>query len=199
MRAVQVAPTRPDPSPADDALVARAVDGDRSAFGDLVGRHQRRVWGVCRQYLGADEADAAAQDSFLKAYARLPTFDRRASFTTWLTRIAINTCLDQLRRRRRAGARVETTSDEGGGDLLTRLPDAAADPEACAIQRQAVRRLAECELQLPTRQRAIFRLRFYAELELEEVAGALGVSVGTVKTQLHRAVRRLRQELEAAR
>jgi len=178
----------------DDALVAAARDGDREAFGELVARHQKRVWMVCRQYVGADEADAAAQDAFLKAYSRLGAFDGRAAFTTWLTRIAINTCLDQLRRRRREGVRVDEPDDEGGG-VMERVPDDTVDPETRAMQREAVRRLERCEQGLPARQREVFRLRFYADLELEEIARALEVHVGTVKTQLHRAVHRLRSEL----
>jgi len=191
-------PTRPDPPQSDDALWRAARGGSRQAFSALVELHQRRVWLVCRQYVGPDEADAAAQDAFLKAYSSLGGFDGRAAFTTWLTRIAINTCLDQLRRRRREGPRAH--DEEGDGtSVLYRLPDGAADPERLAMQRQAVNRLGRCEMGLPLRQREIFRLRFYAEMELDEIAAALSVHVGTVKTQLHRAVHRLRRELGGVR
>lgn len=173
----------------------RARNGDREAFGELVGRHQRRIWLVCRQYVGADDADGATQDSLVKAFTSIGSFDGRAAFTTWLTRIAINTCLDQLRSRRRAGARVEPVPEGQAEDHLTRLPDQRVDPEDRAIQRQAVARLRALEEQLPDRQREIFRLRFSAEMELEEIAEVLGVHIGTVKTQLHRAVHRLRREM----
>ena len=109
LRATSMTPSRSDLSHDDSALVLMARNGDRDAFGELVRRHQRRVWMVCRQYVGADEADAVAQDSLVKAYTSLATFDGRAAFTTWLTRIAINTCLDLLRRRktrRSAGGRA---------------------------------------------------------------------------------------------
>jgi RNA polymerase sigma-70 factor (ECF subfamily) len=188
-------PTRSDPSQADEALLMRARNGDREAFGELVSRHQRRLWLVCRQYLGPDGADGAAQDSLVKAYTSLSSFDGRAAFTTWLTRIAINTCLDLLRRRRREGVRITSSAeaeDEGG---MVSVPDGQADPEARAMQRQAVTRLVALEAKLPERQREIFRLRFYAEMELEEIADTLEVHIGTVKTQLHRAVHRLRREM----
>jgi len=188
-------PTRSGLSQEDDTLVMRAQNGDREAFGELVTRHQRRVWLVCRQYVGPDEAEGAAQDSLIKAYTRIGDFDRRAAFTTWLTRIAINTCLDALRRRRREGPRVEAPEDEDGPDLMAQVPDDQAGPELRARQHQAVIRLRECEGDLPSRQREIFRLRFYAEMELDEIAATLDVHVGTVKTQLHRAVHRLRKEL----
>jgi RNA polymerase sigma-70 factor (ECF subfamily) len=186
-------PPHADLPQSDDELIMRSRNGDRDAFGELVVRHQQRVWRVCRQYLGADDADAAAQDSLVKAYTSLASFDGRSAFTTWVTRIAINTCLDELRRRRRQGLRRAAPDDED--DPLDEVHDDAAGPEDRTMQRQAVERVAILERALPDRQREIFRLRFYAELGLEEIADALGVHVGTVKTQLHRAVHRLRTEL----
>ncbi len=192
-------PSRNDFSQGDDALVMRARNGDREAFGELVNRHQRRVWMVCRQYVGVDEADAAAQDSLVKAYTRIGDFDQRAAFSTWLTRIAINTCLDMLRKHRRRGEVTDAADDEEGGSVLELVPDDQVGPETRTIQRQTVATLKELEEGLPSRQREIFRLRFFAEMELEEIAETLGVHVGTVKTQLHRAVHRLREELGAYR
>lgn len=191
--------SRSDLSTEDSALVLMARNGDRDAFGELVTRHQRRIWMVCRQYVGADEADAAAQDSLVKAYTSLATFDGRAAFTTWLTRIAINTCLDLIRRRKREGLRVVAPDDDGDLEAVAQFADDEVDPEGRSIQRQAVDRLKACEAELPEGQREIFRLRFYAEMELDEIATALSVHVGTVKTQLHRAVHRLRRELGDAR
>ena len=179
----------------DEGLVMRARNGDRDAFGELVRTHQRRVWRVCRQYLGSDEAEAATQDTLVKAYTSLASFDGRSAFTTWLTRIAINSCLDELRRRRREGLRLEPADAEAADDPLAAVPDDRPGPEERSAQRQALVRLAALERALPERQREIFRLRFYAELDLEEIADALGVHVGTVKTQLHRAVHRLRRQL----
>ena len=183
----------------DEALVLQAQNGDRDSFGELVNRHQRRVWMVCRQYVGVDEADAAAQESLVKAFTKIGEFDRRAAFSTWLTRIAINTCLDEIRRRRRTAVVSDVPEDDDGIGILEQMPDDQAGPEDRSMQRQAVSLLASSERNLPPRQREIFRLRFYAEMELDEIAQALEIHVGTVKTQLHRAVHRLREELGAYR
>jgi len=191
--------SRSDAPPDDDALVLRARNGDRDAFGELVNRHQRRVWMVCRQYVGVDEADAAAQDSLVKAFTRIGDFDRRAAFSTWLTRIAINTCLDGLRKQRREGVIADNCEDQERAGVLAQVPDGQAGPETRFQQRQAVDNLRDREQELPPKQREIFRLRFYAEMELEEIAQILDIHVGTVKTQLHRAVHRLRGELGAYR
>jgi RNA polymerase sigma-70 factor (ECF subfamily) len=199
LRALVVDPLRADVAGEDDeALVLRARNGDHEAFGELVNRHQRRLWMVCRQYLGVDEADAAAQDSLVKAFTGIMDFDGRAAFSTWLTRIAINTCLDELRRRRRLKPAAEELSDGGEGPLA-QVPDERAGPEDRSINRQTVAMLERLEVGLPAQQRQIFRLRFYAEMGLDEIAEVLGVHVGTVKTQLHRAVHRLRQELGGCR
>ncbi len=195
LRATTMTPTRFDLSQDDSALVLMARNGDRDAFGELVRRHQRRVWMVCRQYVGADEADAVAQDSLVKAYTKLGSFDSRAAFTTWITRIAINACLDFLRRRKRQGLLVVAADDEGESDAIAQVADDEIDPEGRSMQLQAIDRLRKCEAGLPDRQREIFRLRFYAEMDLDEIAASLAVHVGTVKTQLHRAVHRLRREL----
>jgi len=195
LRAKEMDPSRTDLSQVDDALVMRAQNGDHEAFGELVNRHQRRVWMVCRQYVGAGEADATAQDSLVKAFTRIGHFDRRAAFSTWLTRIAINTCLDELRRQRREAVVDEKPNGDDERNLLDRVPDGAAGPEGRSMQKQAIASLEVHEKKLPPRQREIFRLRFYAEMELEEIATALDVHVGTVKTQLHRAVHKLREEL----
>ena len=191
--------SRKDLAVADDALVMRARNGDHEAFGELVTRHQRRVWMVCRQYVGVDEADEMAQDSLVKAFTGIRKFDGRAAFSTWLTRIAINTCLDRLRRRRRAGMVDEPVDEDDGRGVLETVADDQAGPLDRTMQQQALASLADREDDLPPRQREIFRLRFYAEMELEEIAEALSVHVGTVKTQLHRAVHRLRRELGAYR
>ncbi len=182
----------------DEALVLRARNGDREAFGELVDRHQRRAWMVCCQYVGVDEADVVVQESLIKAYRHIRRFDQRAAFSTWLTRIAINTCLDLLRRRSRQPVAASDPDDVASGSLFL-VPDERPGPEARTMQRQAVAVLRALEDELPERQREIFRLRYYAEMDLEEIAASLGVHVGTVKTHLHRAVHRLRTELGAYR
>jgi RNA polymerase sigma-70 factor (ECF subfamily) len=200
MMRVEAMTTTTSPPPATDeaTLIARARSGDHDAFGDLVTRCQRRIWRVCRQYVDPDEADNACQETFVKAFTRLGSFDGRSAFTTWLTRIAINTCLDSLRRARRAPL-VADGEDQEHSSILDSVSHDGADPEATSMHRQTVRRLREVESLLPAGQRRIFRLRFHAEMELEEIAEVLDVHVGTVKTQLHRAVHRVRQELGAFR
>jgi len=180
----------PSTFPADEAgLLARARAGEGEAFGKLIQRYQRRIWLVCRQYIGPDDADAAAQDTFIKAYTKLNSFDSRARFSTWLTRIAINHCLDLLRKK----SRIPLSGEEPEGETLR---DFSPNPEELSRRRQAVRQIMKTLDKLPEGQKRIFRLRFLAEMDLQEIASTLEVHPGTVKTQLHRAIHRLRREME---
>jgi len=190
----QVIPMTAAPStfPADEAgLLMRARAGEGDAFGELIQRYQRRIWLVCRQYLGPDDADAAAQDAFIKAYTKLKTFDSKARFSTWLTRIAINHCLDLLRKK----SRIPLSGEEPEGDTLR---DSSPNPEELSRRRQSVGRILKALDRLPEGQQRIFRLRFLAEMDLQEIAATLNIHSGTVKTQLHRAIHRLRREMEVS-
>jgi len=170
-------------------LLLKARSGNTEAFGELIRRYQRQVWLVCRQYVGPGDADEACQEAFIKAFTRLASFDGRAKFSTWLIRIAINTSIDLLRKeQRRPIAEIPPEHDV--------LPDESAGPDELSRQRETVSRLMDEIKALPEGQRRVFRLRFFAHLELEEIAGVLGVHPGTVKTQLYRAVHRLRRKLE---
>lgn len=173
-------------------LVRRVKAGDTDAFGDLIRPYQKKVWLVCRGYVGPSEADAVSQEAFLKVYTRLASYDGRSKFSTWLVRIAINTSIDFLRREQRRSI-VGDPPDE---QLIS---DQSADPEERSRQRQAIRKLSSVLQGLPEGQRRVFQLRFFASLDLEEIAKILGVHVGTVKTQIHRSVHRVRREMEGFR
>jgi RNA polymerase sigma-70 factor (ECF subfamily) len=160
-------PSRAELPETDDALLIRARNGDREAFGELVERHQRRVWRVCRQYLGPADAGAAAQDALVKAYLTL----LRRPFGLHLGDAdRVNTCLDELRRRRREGLR-RRRQDAADPDPLATLPDSAAGR---AVDQRRPWRLKRSSWNCPSAS-ARFSARFYAELELDEIAGALGV------------------------
>ncbi len=158
---------------------------------------QRRVFGLCQRLLGdADEADSATQDVFLKAYTALCKDTSRVldDPARWVTRIAVNTCLDRLRSQRwRFWRRRPSQQDE---QMILRL--ASSDrPEAedryFAVQIRA--RLEAALEKLSPRQRATFTLRHYEDLSLEEIGSLLDLDIGTVKAHMHRAVVKLRHEL----
>ncbi|MEI9811208.1 MAG: RNA polymerase sigma factor [Acidobacteriota bacterium] len=177
------------------ALTPAATLLDR--FAVWMTSEQRRIYGLCYHMLqDRDEADSATQDVFLKAYRALqkPDTDEPTEPAKWLTRIAVNTCLDRLRSRRWQfwRRRAQANEEQETMDRATEQSP-AADARYFAIQIN--QRLATALGQLSDRQRAVFTLRHYESLSMEEIAGALGLDTGTVKAHMHRAVSKLRVEL----
>src|ERR1700730_17803073 len=186
---------------AGPALAARTETGqlrDFSAdFTTWMASEQRRVFGLCQRLLrDADEADSATQDVFLKAYQALRKEDAKAldDPARWLTRIAVNACLDRLRSKRwRFWRRLLPQPDEQ--TILQLASSARPEAEAPYFAGQSSARLEAALGRLSPRQRATFTLRHYDDLSLEEIGNVLDLDIGTVKAHMHRAVVKLRHEL----
>ena len=194
--------TFPEPAPAAEAarLVRAARSGDREAFGRLVATHQREVTRLAYRILGdPDDADGAAQDTFIKAWANLGSFRHECPFGAWLARIAVNQCRDRLKRKRFvvAEGRLGTRMDGRGLSPLETAVDSSPGPEARAVGREIGQKIAELIPVLPGMQREVFALRYYDDRSLAEIAALCRVSVGTVKTHLFRATQRVRRSMEA--
>lgn len=174
------------PQPSDEALVARALAGDDSAFAELVGRHQRRVYAVAYRVTGSHEdALDVAQEVFVKAHGKLRSWSPRAPFGAWLIRLAVNHAIDRRRFNQRLAARHES-APAGQAPV-------SADAEARRAEIDA--RVRKAMDVLSAAQRTVFVLRHYEGMAMAEIAPVLGCSVGSVKVHLFRAVRRLRAEL----
>ena len=184
-----------------DELVQAARRGDQAAFGRLVEMHQRPLTRLTHRLLGdRDEADGAVQDTFIKAWRSIRTFRGECRFGTWLARIAVNQCRDQLQRKRLVVAEGQLgpeSRDGKGGSVLERAVDPSPDLEEQAVGRELARKIAEHIGGLPDMQREVFALRYYEDRPLAEIAALFGVNIGTVKTHLFRATHRIRKALEA--
>jgi RNA polymerase sigma-70 factor (ECF subfamily) len=177
--------SRSSPREDDREAIAAAQAGDREAFDRLVERYQRDVYRLCYRYVN-DHHDASdlAQEAFLKAYKAIGRFRGDSAFSTWLYRIAVNTCLNfRATRKLPTGPLEEDVPDRGRG-VVARLED----EELSAQVREAVSRL-------PEKQRATLILKIYHDLTHEEVAAILGSSVGTVKANLFHALGNLRKAM----
>lgn len=168
----------------DAALVARARKGDQAAFEQLVRRHQRYVFNVAYRVLGdAAEAEDVTQEAFVRAWRGLAGFREQARFTTWLYRITHNLCLNRLPKLRRELLQVEPLEDI--------LDDAApTPPDLLEAQEQMALLHAELE-RMPEKYRLVLSLRYLQHLSYEEIATALSIPLGTIKTHIHRARRLL--------
>jgi RNA polymerase sigma-70 factor (ECF subfamily) len=180
-----------DARAAANALMAGVQRGESGAFEELVRRFQKKVYRVVSMYhRNPEDAMEVLQDTFLKVYAARHGWEQRISFTAWLYRIAINASID--RHRRSARSRAESLDA-----LEERSPASSSDPGPLERLRDTERRavLEGAVRRLPPRQREVVALRFFGDMSLEEIAGALGCPLGTVKSNLHKAVRALKEML----
>jgi RNA polymerase sigma-70 factor (ECF subfamily) len=179
-------------------LVARVAAGDREAFGELVERHHRRLLRVCERLLGdAEEARDAVQEVFLKVMVKAGAFRPRALVSTWLYRVAVNHCLNVLRRRRlRRWVSLSASEDEEAAPP-PELAEQRADPHRELDARRRWGRVEQAIGALPPSQRAVLVLARFEELSYKEIAETLGITLGAVESRLFRAMRALERAQEA--
>jgi len=183
--------------PSDRDLMARLTAGDRDALDPLMERHHRRLYRIALGYLrDPDLALDVVQETFVKAFQNASRWDTRAEVAPWLARIAVNQSIDQYRKVRRRRTAEEPLAE---GDHSSTLTVEDASPDALVRGREIGERIRIALDVLPERQRAVFVLRHCEEMTLEEIAESLQMNLGTVKSALHRAVRRLRETLEGVR
>ena len=167
----------------DEELIAAALQGDRRAVDDLLRRHYDRVYCVCRRITGSDaDAADAAQEALISIVRSLPKFDGRATFSTWIYRIATNASLDELRRRRRRPSvgSSESVGRDPAHDLAD--PDAGIRIEMVADRMAIERALAD----LAEDFRVPIVLRDLTGMDYAEIAEVLGIPIGTVKSRIAR-------------
>jgi len=182
----------------DMTLVAAAKNENREAFEILVERHARRVFFAARRMTRTrEDAEDVAQQSFQKAFIHLRQFEGKSSFSTWLTRIAINEALILLRKSR--GLREVLINDltEGEETLFAlEISDSGPNPEDSYSQRERQRILFLALNELPHGMRKAIQLRELGERSTEETARIMGISAGAVKTRLFHGRRKLRERLK---
>ena len=181
----------------DRDLMHRLAAGDREALAPLMERHYRRLYRLALSYLrNQDDALDAVQETFVKAFQKAERWDGASEAGPWLSRITINVAIDRYRRDKRRRATF-TPMEEGDHDETVATGDPS--PERRTFGLEVAGRIASAVRVLPEKQRAVFVLRHYEEMSLEEIADSLGMNLGTVKSSLHRAVHRLRERLTGIR
>lgn len=175
-------------------LIQRAKAGDGAAAAEIVERYQRRVYTLCLRLLGnRDDAEEMTQETLVKALTGLERFDGRASFSTWLHRVATNACYSRLRSENvRSRGRVPWP-EVGEPEAASRVKRGDEAVDARHRQRQVAAALDR----LQPEQRTVLVLRDVQGLEYEQLAEVLGVPIGTVKSRLFRARIALRELIEA--
>src|SRR5678815_945894 len=169
----------------DAELVSASLAGDRAAFDVIVERHRRNVYQLCYRFVGnQDDAADLSQDVFVRAFRGLKNFKGQASLGTWLYRIGVNASLNRAAVKRPP---TEPIEPERHVDTANR------DPLLDLVRGESAARLRSAIRQLPPKQRATLILRVYHDLPHEEIAQALGSSVGAVKANFFHALGNLRR------
>ena len=174
----------------DRRLIRAATAGDTAAFGDLVRRYQDRLYNIAFRVVGnPDDAADVVQDAFVNAFQSLASFKGESEFFTWLYRIAFNTAISQKRKKRPTVSLDGARAGESGFDPVAETPDAGAMLERSEDERVLSAAIAK----LSDEHRAVLVLKDIDGAKYEEIADALGIPIGTVRSRLHRARLELRR------
>ena len=184
----------------DAAAVQDVRSGNKDAFRPLVERYSHMIFVLAfRMTSSESDAEEIVQETFLRAYRALASFESRANFATWLYRIATNCSLDLLSRRKNQPlAASETMTEEEDESPEQRLPSSAPDPERQVYSAELQGKIAAAMNLLTPVEKAAFVLRHYEGRSVEEVAASLQVKTGAAKQSIFRAVQKMRTALEPA-
>ena len=182
-----------DHSSADDrTLVQAAQRGDMAAFEELVARHRDKIYARAYSMMrNEEEAIDLSQEAWVKGWQRLRQFQGESSFGTWMTRIIINLCLDQLRKQKRQRTESIEAMDEESGGVERQMPVVTVNPTA-GLERSELRQRIDRALRLLSYEhRTVLVLHEFEDMEYKEIASTMGCSIGTVMSRLFYARRKL--------
>src|SRR5438045_2217659 len=191
--AVEIMATQRDNSAVgDDKLVRRAQRGDMTAFEELVVRHRDKIYARAFSMMrNEEEAIDLSQEAWVKGWQRLKQFQGDAGFGTWMTRIVINLCLDQLRKQKRHRIEsIEAMTEESGG-VERQMPVITVNPTAGLERGELRQRIDKALGQLSHEHRTVMVLHEFEEMEYKEIAKTMGCSIGTVMSRLFYARRKM--------
>ena len=182
-------------TPLRDRMIAELAD-----VNTLCATYRSRIYRYALLSLrDPDLAETVTQDCFLRAYKAREDFRGDCSVATWLTRIATNLIRDSTRSRKFQFWKAASSTADEVGAVADRLRSPGLSPETFLMIREELRGVWDAVENLPGKQRSVFLLRFVEEMELPEIATAMGLHVGTVKSHLHRALAAVRKAMERTR
>ena len=178
----------------ENRLIQRASNGDAASFNSLMGLHERRMYAVALRMCGnPEDAQDCLQEAMLRIYRSIAGFKGQASFSTWVYRITMNTCLDELRKRKNR----QNTSLDGLLDTGWSPVDGGETPEGHALRQEVRGILMSIIQELPEDMRAAVVLRDIQGYSYDEISEILDANVGTIKSRISRGRERLREKIAA--
>ena len=179
----------------DSELITECLQGRTDSFGQLVTRYQERLFGTLVTMLGSvEDARDVAQEAFVQAYQKLDSFRGQSAFYSWLFRIALNSSVDHHRRQRRPTVSIDAAREQTGAEPTDLHPDTSPSFSIERTERQKLVQLALSKLSSEYRQ--VLVLKEMEDMKYEEIAAAVKIPVGTVRSRIHRGRAELKDILE---
>lgn len=198
MEVVAVKPRNKKKSHDDYQLVQKAVNGDQRAYALLLERYRNPVFHtILKMVRNRDDADDLTLEAFGKAFHKLSSYTPKYAFSTWLFKIAINNCIDHIRKKRLTFLSIDDPIEPGAeDDFASNLKASVQNPEEQIIRAQQLDHVRRVISTLSHKYRLMIELRFFEDLSYDEIADELNIPLGTVKAQLYRAKELLFKQLQ---
>lgn len=184
----------------DDKLVAAAVEGDENAYAELVDKYKRALYfHIAKMIRDKEQIEDLVQESFMKAFGNLKSYNTEYAFSTWLYRIATNHSIDYLRKRKLQTLSIDEPQQTRDGELEMQLPDESYITDRDIIRKQRQNIIHNAIDDLPEKYREVIQMRHMEEKSYQEIADLLDLPLGTVKAHIFRAREMLYKTLKDKR
>ncbi|RKY75187.1 RNA polymerase subunit sigma-24 [candidate division KSB1 bacterium] len=181
----------------DKFLIQLALAGNQKAYGELIRRYEGMIFNFIYRMIGdRAETEDIVQETFIKAFKALDSFDEKYAFSTWLYKIATNHCIDVLRKRKLSTFSLDSSIQTEKGNLHRQYSDDSFSPEKALIYREHTTLILQAIESLPPKYKQVINLRHREEKSYEEIAQILKIPIGTVKARIFRAREILKQKLK---
>ena len=185
-------------SPKDNSeLIKRAIEGDETAYRQLMENYRGAIFNLLyRMVQNKEETEDLVQEAFIKAFKALPSFNEEYAFSTWLYKIAINNCIDHMRKKRLKTYSINKPLRSKDGELEREFPDSSLSPDKELLHDERARLIETAIDELPEHYKIAIIMRHSEEKSYEEIAKFLDIPLGTVKARIFRAREMLKKRLK---
>lgn len=184
-------------SKSNSELIQRAIDGDETAYRQLLENYRGAIFNLLfKMVRNKEETEDLVQEAFIKAFKALPSFNEEYAFSTWLYKIAINNCIDHMRKKRLKTYSINKPVRSKDGELDREFPDTSMSPDKELLHDERTRLIETAIDELPENYKTAILLRHRDEKSYEEIAQLLDIPLGTVKARIFRAREMLKKRLK---
>lgn len=182
---------------ANSELIKKAIEGDESAYRSLLENYRGAIFNLLYKMVrNKEETEDLVQEAFMKAFSALPSFNEEYAFSTWLYKIAINNCIDHMRKKRLKTYSINKPVQSKDGELGREFPDTSMSPDKSILTKERSSLIEAAIAELPENYKVAIILRHTEEKSYEEISQILNIPLGTVKARIFRAREMLKKKLK---